>query len=99
MSELKTALTKLANEVKNVFRSTNLTLPGSRAEVADYSAGNHNFSFTPRYLKCSDDGVLKVDMEKGGTNISLPVVAGVNPERVTRIYNTGSDVMTVVGID
>jgi hypothetical protein len=76
-----------------------LTAPGSRGEVADYSAGNHTFSFVPRYLKCSASGILKVDLLGGGTNIDLPVVPGVNPERVTRIYNSGSTAMTVTGLD
>jgi hypothetical protein len=76
-----------------------LTTPGTRGEVADYSAGNYTFTFVPRYLKCSASGILKVDMLNGGTNISLPVVPGVNPERVTKIYNSGSTAMTVTGLD
>lgn len=72
--------------------------PGTNAEVADYSADDHDFTHTTRYLKCSASGILKVDMAGGGTNISLPVVPGVNPERVTRIYNSGSTAMTVTGL-
>jgi hypothetical protein len=79
--------------------SSGVTGPGVRGEVANYSAGNHTFSFTPRYLKCSASGILKVDLLGGGTNIDLPVVPGVNPERVTRIYNSGSTAMTVTGLD
>jgi len=79
--------------------SSGLSGPGSKGEVADYSAGDHEFTFVPRYLKCSASGILKVDLLRGGTNISLPVVPGVNPERVTKIYETGSTVMTVVGIE
>ena len=79
--------------------SSGLTGPGTKGEVADYSADNHDFTFVPRYLKCSASGILKVDMLGGGTDISLPVVPGVNPERVTRIYNSGSTAMTVTGLD
>jgi hypothetical protein len=75
-----------------------LTGPGTYAEVADYSSGDHTFSTFPRYLKCSASGVLKVDMLDGGVNVSLPVVPGVNPERVKKIYNSGSTAMTVTGL-
>jgi hypothetical protein len=79
--------------------SSGLSGPGSKGEVADYSADDHEFTFVPRYLKCSASGILKVDLLRGGTNISLPVVPGVNPERVTKIYNVGSTAMTVTGLD
>ena len=75
-----------------------LTAPGTYAEEADYTAGNHTFATVPRYLKCSASGILKVDMLNGGVNVSLPVVPGVNPERVTKIYNSGSTAMTVTGL-
>jgi hypothetical protein len=87
----------MSNNLANY--SSGLTGPGSKGEVADYSSGNHTFSFVPRYIKCSASGILKVDLLRGGTNISLPVVPGVNPERVSRIYNVGSTAMTVVGIE
>jgi hypothetical protein len=79
--------------------SSGLTGPGTKGEVADYSAGDHEFTFVPRYLKCSASGILQVDLVRGGTNIPLPVVPGVNPERVTRIYNVGSTAMTVTGLE
>lgn len=72
--------------------------PGTNAEEADYSVSDHTFTHTTRYLKCSGSGILKVDMAGVGTNISLPVVPGVNPERVTKIYNVGSTSMTVTGL-
>jgi hypothetical protein len=87
----------MSNNLANY--STGLTGPGTKGEVANYSAGDHTFSFVPRYLKCSASGILKVDLVRGGTNISLPVVPGVNPERVTRIYNVGSTAMTVTGLE
>jgi hypothetical protein len=70
----------------------------THAEVADYSAGNYDFTDTPRGLNCSLDGTIKVDMLGEGTDIALYVVAGFNPYRITRIYNEGSDAMTVVGL-
>jgi hypothetical protein len=79
--------------------SSGLTGPGTKGEVANYSSGDHTFTFVPRYLKCSASGILKVDLVRGGTNISLPVVPGVNPERVSKIYNVGSTQMTVTGLE
>jgi hypothetical protein len=76
-----------------------LLSPGTRGEVADFSEDNYDFTFVPRYLKCSAAGILKVDLLGGGTNVSLPVVAGENRERVTKIYNSGSTEMTVMGLD
>ena len=87
----------MSNNLANY--STGLTGPGTKGEVADYSAGDHDFTFVPRYLKCSASGILKVDLVRGGTNISLPVVPGVNPERVSKIYNVGSTQMTVTGLE
>ena len=79
---------------------TNISLlqPGVAGEEADYSATDYTFTDTPRYIKCSALGILKVDLLSGGTGVDLPVVPGVNPERVTKIYNVGSDSMTVIGI-
>jgi hypothetical protein len=79
---------------------TNLSLlqPGVAGEQADYSAGDYTFTNEPRYIKCSALGILKVDLLDGGIGVDLPVVPGVNPERVTKIYNVGSDSMTVLGL-
>jgi hypothetical protein len=79
--------------------SSGLTGPGTKGEVANYSSGDHTFTFVPRYLKCSASGILRVDLVRGGTNVALPVVPGVNPERVTKIYNSGSTAMTVIGLE
>jgi hypothetical protein len=87
----------MSNNLANY--STGLTGPGTKGEVANYSSGDHTFTFVPRYLKCSASGILKVDLVRGGTNISLPVVPGVNPERVSKIYNVGSTSMTVIGLE
>jgi hypothetical protein len=87
----------MSNNLANY--STGLTGPGTKGEVANYSSGDHTFTFVPRYLKCSASGILKVDLVRGGTNISLPVVPGVNPERVSKIYNVGSTQITVTGLE
>ena len=68
------------------------------AEVADYSSDDYTFTEVPRALNCSADGVLKVDMQGTGTDVAIYVVAGLNPYRATKIYNTGSASMTVVGL-
>ena len=87
----------MSNNLANY--STGLTGPGTKGEVANYSSGDHTFTFVPRYLKCSASGILRVDLVRGGTNVTLPVVPGVNPERVTKIYNSGSTSMTVIGLE
>ena len=77
---------------------TSALQPGVEAEQANYTGSDYIFSTTPRYIKCSAIGILKVDFLNGSTEINLPVVPGVNPERITKIYSGSSDVMTVVGI-
>lgn len=77
---------------------TNGLQPGVEAEQANYSSTDYTFTKVPRYIKCSALGILKVDFLNGGTGILLPVVPGVNPERITKIYNDTSEQMTVVGI-
>lgn len=71
--------------------------PLASGEVADFSAVNYNFTVVPRALNCSAAGVLRVDM---GALVDQPitVVAGINPYRVTRIYNAGSAAITVIGM-
>jgi hypothetical protein len=70
----------------------------THAELADYSAGNYDFTEIPRGLNCSLDGTLRVDMVGLGENVPLYVVAGFNPYRITKIYNDGSTAMSVVGL-
>lgn len=74
-----------------------LTAPITRLEVADYTIQDYVFTEVPRCLICSSDGIIKVDAFGGGTGISLTVVKGYNPVRVTKIYYSGSDLMTVIG--
>jgi hypothetical protein len=70
---------------------------GNRAEVANFSAGNYNFITVPRFIAVNIDGVLVVDDAFGNTGVTIPVFAGYNPIQIKRIYNVGSDILTVVG--
>ena len=78
-----------------------LDSPLSKAEVASSLSaspqGDHTFASLPRAINCSAEGTLVVDMG-GATGISIHVVAGLNPYRVSKIYLSGSTVMTVVGM-
>lgn len=88
----------MANNFPNQFNdNVGVVSPAINLEEADYSAGDYTFTATPRYLKCSAFGILKVDAFGIGTSIDLPVVPGTNWERVTKIYQSGSTAMTVVG--
>ena len=79
------------------FTSAGLESPLESGELADYSAGDHAFTMTPRALNCSAAGSLSVDMGDL-TAQAIYVVAGLNPYRVTKIYNSGSTAMTVIGM-
>lgn len=70
--------------------STGLTGPAENVEVVDYASGNVTLTQPSRYLKSSGSGILKVDTVGGQINVSLVVVPGVNHERVTRVYQSGS---------
>ena len=51
-----------------------------------------------RAILLSAAGTITVDMAGSGTNIALPLQAGINPIRATRIYSTGTDAVTIVGL-
>lgn len=73
--------------------------PGENIEVANYASGNYDFVAEPRFIVSSGTGILKVDTAGGQTNVSLPVVPGVNPVRITRVYQSGSTAgLTIVGV-
>ena len=74
-----------------------VSAPLANGEVAVFAAVDHDFAVRPRALNCSAAGVLVVDMGDL-TGQAIAVVAGLNPYRVTRIYNAGSTAMTVVGM-
>jgi hypothetical protein len=87
----------MSDNFKN--HTSRLSSPGTKGEVADYYEQDYTFSFVPRYIKCSDSGILLVDLVDS-VEIELPVTPGVNPERVVKIYSvdSGSDEMTVTGL-
>ena len=51
-----------------------------------------------RALLLSAAGTVTVDMVGTGSNIALPLQAGINPVRVTRVYDTGTDSLTIVAL-
>jgi hypothetical protein len=79
------------------FDRPNLESPLTTGQLANFSSGNYDFPILPRALNCSAAGTLVVDMGSL-TNQAIAVVAGLNPYRVTRIYNSGSTAMAVVGM-
>ena len=68
------------------------------AEVADFSSTDHTFVNVPTALSCSAVGTLRVDFLNAGTNVPVYVLPGENKMRVTKIYNTGSDSISVTGL-
>jgi hypothetical protein len=80
-----------------VAKYKELESPLTSGEAADFSAADYTFEQLPRALNCSAEGTLVVDM---GALVqeSIHVVAGLNPYRVHKIYNSGSTAMTVVGM-
>lgn len=79
------------------YTTVSLESPLVNAAAADFSATDHTFATVPRALNCSAEGTLTVDIGSA-TSIAIHVVAGLNPYRVSKIYNTGSDAITVVGM-
>jgi hypothetical protein len=70
---------------------------GVEVEVADFSSTDYEFAQPVRYFKCSAGGVLRVDLVGGQEDVDILVTAGINPESITKIYNSGSDAITVHG--
>lgn len=57
-----------------------------------------DLEFSPRCLILSADGVVKMDLLGGTTAISIPLQAGFNPIRPTRVYATGTTLgITIIG--
>ena len=53
-----------------------------------------DLTYTTSCIYCASAGLVYVDGQETGTNVPLPVAAGCNPGRFTRIYATG---LTVTG--
>lgn len=67
--------------------------PGTRCADVTFDDAEDT-SFVCRYFTCSDSGTLKVTTYDG-QEISIQVFAGVNPHRIRRFWDTGSDAITV----
>ena len=52
--------------------------------------------YCPRVLILSEAGTVKMNLLGGSTEVSVPLVAGFNPIRPTRVFATGSDAVTIV---
>jgi hypothetical protein len=72
--------------------------PALNYELANFSVTDHTFDNPTRGLNCSADGFLKVDGPGLGTGVTVAVNFGTNPLAVTKIYNVGSDAITVLGL-
>lgn len=53
------------------------------------------FPISSRALILASAGNVRVDMVGVGTGVTLPLVAGFNPIRVTRVYATGTAANTI----
>jgi len=76
--------------------------PGVRVERADFSATDYTFDVMPRFITCSEGGLLVIDLPDAAEDetqeeVAVQVFAGYNPIRPKKIYNSGSTAMTVDG--
>lgn len=74
-----------------------LDSPHSNAAIVTPS-DTVDLSDTTRALLLPTAGTVTVDMAGEGTQIALPLLAGYNPCRVTRVYSTGTDVSDIVAV-
>lgn len=49
----------------------------------------------PRVLILNEAGTVTMDLVGGATNVAVPLQAGFNPIRPTRVYVTGTDAVTI----
>lgn len=64
--------------------------PAIGAVVIDYSGGNQDIAGKARALYITTAGILVVDTARGDVAVQHPVVVGIAPLSVTRIYQAGS---------
>lgn len=76
---------------------TSLSAPADSAEVVTPN-DTADLPNTSRALLLSASGWVTVDMIGIGTNIPLPLAAGYNPIRVSRVYATGTDAVTIFAL-
>lgn len=83
----------------DTFAGHNPSLDGPAQNAATITPNDStDLTNTTRALLLSAAGTVTVDMVGTGTNIALPLQAGVNPVRVSRVYSTGTDSLTIVGL-
>ena len=74
----------------------NAVTPAQNVAVASFS-DTVDFAVIPRAIMLGTAGNLKVNTQGGQTGVTLALPAGIMiPVRVTRIYATGSDAVTVM---
>lgn len=54
-----------------------------------------DLTVVPRVLILSAAGTVKMDLVGGASGVSVPLQAGFNPIRPTRIYATGTAAVTI----
>lgn len=76
---------------------SSLTGPASNAAIVtpNDTADLPNVS---RALLLSGPAIVTVDMVGIGTEIALPLIGGVNAIRVSRVYATGTDSVSIVAL-
>lgn len=75
--------------------SSGATDPISNAyEVAP--SDDDDLPFVPRVLILDVSGTVTMDLLGGSKEVSIPLVAGFNPIRPTKVYATGTDSVTII---
>ncbi|WP_434286292.1 spike base protein, RCAP_Rcc01079 family [Celeribacter sp. SCSIO 80788] len=85
----------MADEWAGRGKSINSPADNAEAVTPNDSADLSNAS---RALLLDAAGTVTVDMVGSGSNIALPLQEGYNPVRVTRVYATGTDAVTIVSL-
>lgn len=81
------------------FSSYQSSLDGPASNAATVTGSDSvDLPNASRALLLSADGTITVDMVGVGTNIALPLQAGFNPVRVSRVYATGTAAVTIVAL-
>jgi hypothetical protein len=54
-----------------------------------------DLAIVPRVLILDEAGTVTMDLVGGARNVAVPLQAGFNPIRPSRIYATGTDAVTI----
>ena len=67
--------------------------------IAIDQSGDVTLSQSLRGILLDQAGTVTVDMQGTGTNIALPLQAGLTAAVITKVYNSGTDAgLTIVGV-